>query len=308
MKEKFLSKNHFLVLKANAIIAILISHVGNFSNKTWFTPLGGFGVAIFLFCSGYGLSISAKNGGVQNYWLKKIVNVYFPFLVTEVIASIVFQRNLTGVLFDILLIKGGHPYIWYMKYIFGCYLIFYILFKFVKNSNLFVAIFFCLGIASFFIFPNLQGEQAFSFPLGIATANHLNIKSPDKKRLFLLGSVFCLIGVFFLAVKQLPSVSETHHYLITLLNLVLKISAALGIVFISYSLLKYTHFLKPIGKISYELYLIHGYIIFFVSKNVFGNFFINTLVFLTITFIISLILNYILTKIKKLGVFKKIVK
>lgn len=60
---KFCDKKHFIILKGIAIVAIVICHVGNLSGKTWFTPLGGIGVAIFLFCSAYGLTLSAKNGG-----------------------------------------------------------------------------------------------------------------------------------------------------------------------------------------------------------------------------------------------------
>ena len=101
---KLFDKNHFLILKAIAILAIVFGHVGNFSGKTWFTPLGGFGVAIFLFCSGYGLSVSAKNGGVDRYWTKKFINVYVPFFIIEVIAALVLNRNFKTFILDITFI------------------------------------------------------------------------------------------------------------------------------------------------------------------------------------------------------------
>lgn len=63
MKVDFCSKSHFEVLKGIAILAVLISHAGNFSGKTWFTPLGGIGVALFLFCSGYGTYCTLSSGG-----------------------------------------------------------------------------------------------------------------------------------------------------------------------------------------------------------------------------------------------------
>lgn len=52
------SKESFIYVKGIAILLVIISHIGNFSGKTWFTPLGGIGVAIFLFCSGYGVMSS----------------------------------------------------------------------------------------------------------------------------------------------------------------------------------------------------------------------------------------------------------
>lgn len=62
----FCSKQHFQILKGIAILVVMIGHCGNNSGVTWFTPLGGIGVAIFLFCSGYGIecSLSANRGGV----------------------------------------------------------------------------------------------------------------------------------------------------------------------------------------------------------------------------------------------------
>ena len=95
----FLSKEHFLYLKGLAIAAILIGHIGNFSGRTWFTPLGGIGVAIFLFCSGYGLTKSYEKNGLKQYWRKKLIGVYGPFLLVELLFSLeneksVFDYNL----------------------------------------------------------------------------------------------------------------------------------------------------------------------------------------------------------------------
>ena len=62
----FCSKEHFQVIKGIAILMIMVAHAGNNSGVTWFTPLGGIGVALFLFCSGYGIyySLMKNRGGV----------------------------------------------------------------------------------------------------------------------------------------------------------------------------------------------------------------------------------------------------
>lgn len=297
---KLFDKNHFLILKAIAIIAIMIGHVGNFSGKTWFTPLGGFGVAIFLFCSGYGLSVSAKNGGVDRYWTKKFINVYVPFFIIEVIAALILNRNFKTFILDIAFIDISHPYGWYMQYIFICYLLFYIAFKFIKNQKSIIVVFLLLGILSFFIFKNLQAEQALSFAVGIAAANYEKIKQIQKTKLFILGLVLIIIGISFLAIKQMPNIRALNHYVITLLNLIIKLFTAIGVVFISYSLSVLFGFLTPVGKISYELYLVHGYVIVIVSKNIFKNFVLNSFIFLLVVLFISWIFYLINSQIKKL--------
>lgn len=296
---KFLDKNHFLILKAIAIIAIIVGHIGNFTGKTWFTPLGGFGVAIFLFCSGYGLTVSAKNRGVAKYWLKKLVNVYLSFFIIEAVAALILQRDLKTFILDVLLLKPSHPYGWYMQYLFVCYLLFYIVFNLVKKEEIFILVFFLLGIISFFAFPNLQAEQALSFTLGIVLANYNNTKRVNHSKLMIIGIVLIFVGITFLAIKQLPSVRLLNHYIITLINLIIKLFSAIGVVLLSYSFIGCLKFLIPFGKISYELYLVHGYFIFCVAKNVLNNFALNTVLFLLITCAVSWAFYIVNVQIKK---------
>lgn len=42
------SKNYFQYLKGIAILRVLVAYMGNYSEKTCFTPLGGIGVVLFL--------------------------------------------------------------------------------------------------------------------------------------------------------------------------------------------------------------------------------------------------------------------
>ena len=64
----FCDKNHFEILKGIAIVLVITCHMMGNSGVAWFTPLGGIGVAIFLFCSGYGVyySLYKNRGGTGN--------------------------------------------------------------------------------------------------------------------------------------------------------------------------------------------------------------------------------------------------
>lgn len=59
----FMSKEFSDMLKAYAIFAVLFGHVGNFSGIDGVELPSAIGVAIFLFCSGYGLESSYSSSG-----------------------------------------------------------------------------------------------------------------------------------------------------------------------------------------------------------------------------------------------------
>lgn len=62
------TRDNTTVYKGFAILCIICSHYMNLMGKgvTLFTPLGGIGVSIFLFLSGYGLNESWTNAIQRN--------------------------------------------------------------------------------------------------------------------------------------------------------------------------------------------------------------------------------------------------
>ena len=146
---------------------------------------------------------------------------------------------------------------------------------------------------------NLQAEQALSFAVGIAAANYEKIKQIQKTKLFILGLVLIIIGISFLAIKQMPSSRVLNHYIITLFNLIIKEFAAIGVVFLSHLFSKVLRFLIAFGKISFELYLVHGYFMFIISQSLFKGFVLNVIVFLVVVFVTTLVFNKVNVYTKK---------
>lgn len=290
---KAFSKEHFFYLKGFAILAIIASHIGNFTGKTWFTPLGGIGVALFLFCSGFGLSESYKKQGLYRFWSKKLLGVYLPYLVVELIAGFVCQRSVLDIVLGLVLLKRSHPYGWYMQYLLVCYLFFWLSHKLISHQTARLILLSAIALASFFLLPNLQGEQTVSFLAGILFSVHGTLRLVPKDRPLpvfkwvLWGAGFLVASVAILAVKQLPVVRAQHHYIITLLNLLLKCSFAAGVTAITSVFAPFARLIGFVGVISYELYLLHGYSISFIGENVFGTFLLSTLGFLAITTVCS---------------------
>jgi peptidoglycan/LPS O-acetylase OafA/YrhL len=141
-----MNKQQSLIIKAFAIIFVIMFHTKVF-------PCGGaIGVHLFLIVSGYGIYCSLEKG-TDNYWGKRISSVYFPYLFCTVIFLILRAILYGNISFVTVIISvlgqdfglNADPTMWYIAYIFACYLIAWIVFK-LKNRPI-VAIMF--GILAF---------------------------------------------------------------------------------------------------------------------------------------------------------------
>lgn len=92
-KNAEVSSIHFSIeqttqLKGIAIFLILFDHTGENVGILPSTPLGGVGVYIFLFLSGYGLMRSAVKNGVRGFWQRRIKKVYIPYLLILILCAL----------------------------------------------------------------------------------------------------------------------------------------------------------------------------------------------------------------------------
>lgn len=102
-----LSKESTMELKGIAILFVILGHMG------YQGVLGVVGVHIFLVVSGYGIYYSFKRNGFENFWNKRILSVYVPYLVWQ-IPSMIIRRimnqniTLTDIFATLLGIDFGH--------------------------------------------------------------------------------------------------------------------------------------------------------------------------------------------------------
>jgi len=184
-------------LKGLAILAIVFSHMGYFlsNNHSFLFPLSimaGVGVNLFLFLSGYGLTMSAlkKNLSIINFYKKRLLKLFMPFWL---VAFVFFVLD-----FFILHISYSWPYIiqsllgifpradlfldvnsplWFLTLTLFYYLLFPLIF--LKKSPWLTAI--LIYAASYFIIQlklpvtidvlHLYQLHLLAFPLGIAFAS-----------------------------------------------------------------------------------------------------------------------------------------
>lgn len=263
------------IYKGIAILLVILCHfMGTFGRGiTIFTPLGGIGVAIFLLLSGYGLneSWSAKANRGHAWWRKRIMSVFIPYLIVQMLFYWPFHElGIKYFILDITLLKPLYHNDWYLSYLLLWYVIFYITRKIKILDRYRVVIFIILSVVLFFTQTEIRAEQSFSFLSGIL----LSEKKEKQNKVFLIrnGVMLILFGVCFLALKQFPIIRSAHPLIMNMIQLFIKLPIGMGVLILAYFIGKCINisWLKWIGLISYELYLVHGYILENVQVTILG--------------------------------------
>ncbi len=267
-------------LRGVAIISIIIGHFNYYvvpdRNLLFFGNLGSYGVPIFLLLSGYALSESYKKNLLINFFDKKFLRVYIPFIIATVVImtidSILQQRSIYDLWNYIQIIVGYKTFdrnYWFIHYLFYWYFIFVAVFS-ISTSNNKKIIFLLCGAILPFIFKSFGGiaqTTSLCFPIGVVISlykEEINdcLQLFHKKTLF--RKIIIFISLMFVMdyfvgasppdVPLLYNVSVCVHKLIMTLLILL-----LFIVFFSSRVSAFYHF---IGGISYELYLLHGFFMY----------------------------------------------
>jgi peptidoglycan/LPS O-acetylase OafA/YrhL len=109
-KENYTSFSLSKELKGFAILAIIFGHIGYFLSvdKSFLFPfsvLAGVGVNLFLFLSGYGLTVSQiqKNESIGVFYKKRLPKLFVPFwivLISLFLANYLFFRRKSSFMFN----------------------------------------------------------------------------------------------------------------------------------------------------------------------------------------------------------------
>lgn len=271
-----LSRDVANVCKGIAIGMIMLAHIGNGFGVRYLTPLGSWGVGIFLFLSGYGLEMSANGKGIQNFWRNRIVTAWLPYVVAEIIGMIICaipdyaQLSPQDILVDLLLIRPVHPFGWYMQCLFLYYIGFYLAHKLFgsKRTGRYIVLLAVLLI-QFVFFKSLFKQQAFTFVFGVLVADSIKFREKATQKLA-FGALALAVGVACLLVRQTPFM-RTLYWLHEVCFSIQVLALSVGTVnVVGWLCTK----IKPIffesalylGVISYEIYLYHAWIYTWVSS------------------------------------------
>lgn len=249
------------VLKGIAILMVVIGHIGQaIPGLRVFTPLGAIGVGIFLLCSGYGIEKSVAKNGPNKYWYKRLLNVWVPYVLVELLAlPLHWECGWLTVLKDLTLIQPLHPFGWYMRFLFVWYILYYVS-TFTGKYKL--SLLLIASIVIWCLFNSLHAQNAFSFVVGVMMAQLKVLESLWKRKYVLIGLVISV--VFFIFRDYTKNHYHDIHLLWNSVSLIYYVALIMTVV-ISYKLLSISNVKLPykgltiIGVYSYEMYLIHGY-------------------------------------------------
>lgn len=158
-EENLLSKADTKILRGISALFVVMAHyliymnnVGGMSNRYIYaviSQLGGIGVLIFFFVSGYGIYASyiSKEPDWEFVW-KRVKTVYLPYVIIKIVLEAVFSiagmqvRTWSSALLSILLVED-----WFIKVIIIQYIIFFISWRYIGKTRIIL-----FGVFADFIF------------------------------------------------------------------------------------------------------------------------------------------------------------
>lgn len=299
----YFSKSQTDWLRGVAIVGIVYSHyILIDASWSWnIRFLGIFGVAIFLFLSGYSAMFSLVNkpNYLKKYIPKRLVRLYIPFIIVYIIYSIVllisgYQFTIWDfVKIPVMSLPGTLN--WYLKVQLALYIVFYIIAKFSKKKKNIPLILLPICVI-YMIIGMIVGlnfywyESCFMFPLGMLFALY-------KEKIFaLLNSkyIFKFVISFFIFVL---SYSGVFIYGGVLYEIVFIIGFMQFLIMLCVRFKGNSKLSVLLGTISIDLYLTHTMIPAFVK--LFYNDESN-IVFYVVTLIIAFLASLLVSKISKM--------
>lgn len=249
------------VIKGIAIIMIVVGHAGNrIPEARLLTPLGAIGVGLFLICSGFGLEKSLQINGIANYWKKKLINVWIPFCLIEIIGLFFHPASsLSEIFLDLMLLKPLHPFWWYLQFLAIWYVVFYLasLCKLTGGGKIL-----CLSLVAIPIvclWNPTQAQNAFSFVIGVALANKEGLLTKISRWYVVLSII--IISIVTSWIRYSGALTNENHLLWNVYSLVYYLSLtmlSLIVIIRCYGILL-LKFLATVGTYSYSIYLVHRY-------------------------------------------------
>lgn len=255
-----------------------------------FVPIGYLMVAVFLFFNGYGsgLSVMSKKDYLKGYPVKRILPLVFYYYLTQLIFTV--ARYLAGQKIDgkqlAYYLSGAqlsNPNAWYIIMLPFFYLVFYFAFRFIKRDGIAIAVVFGCFIAYIIAGTNIDhnpwwicGEwwynSAILFPIGLLFAKHRDgIVGHLKRhyRLYLTLSLLLLLPLF--AVSEIAQGIFSYYgdywnapdtvfrrQICLLSQILVSLDFVLVTLLIGMKVWLGNRFLKFMGGITLEFYLIHG--------------------------------------------------
>lgn len=276
-RKYMIKKEETVYLKAIAIISVILCHFwGWIYEPAPILKLIGdsaaqSGVFLFLFLSGYGVMQSYDKKGLKNFWNRRILKIYVPFLLVSLTELVLEIWNYRDNIYDMyirstfLSALGLYPNnlldstFWFIPFILLQYLAFYLSFRLQAGRNMQNAVYIVLVLVLYCIFKRyftwVRDNDIYGF--GFWLGSMVSQRNPDrvkleKSKLKLSVGIICTVG-YISTLIWFDNAGLRFINCICLSSLEI-----LGTLVISASGMA-LKWLKWIGTHSYELYLTEGF-------------------------------------------------
>ena len=247
------------------------------------TPLGGIGVSIFLFLSGYGLNESYIANGLGKFWKNKLLRLLLPYFLWLILLLPVSYYMYGEV-------QWFYRY-WYIEYMFIWYILFWLSKRFIPNYSEYVLL--ILAFSSFFCFPNIMAEQSLSFICGVLFSVNKDKLCGYSSRYYSIVAILLLFfGIACLALKQIDALRCFGEESLVIKSCQLGIKFPIGLsLILLYTSIKSKRviekFFSILGVLSLEIYLVQMPLYSSISGS-----FTKLIIVLYMVSVLVLILNF----------------
>jgi len=344
--EDYMSLSQSKSIQAICIILIMLHHMSQKVSHKYmvkplylkhglepFTEIGYLLVGVFFFYSGYGLykSYKEKEDYLKGFYLNRLTVILLEHVIVTAVFAVIIVK--TGIPFSIdsPFTKNGpstvNPYSWYIYALIICYILFHLSFRWYKNDNVSIGIIIA-GVILYILFCNhfMYGgwwyNTILAFPAGILyskkeTGIHEKITA-HYKRYLILTVVLTIVMFYAGEIVQMfeyeieKSISYPQgQMIIAIIRSVAAVLFAFSFVVISMKVRIGNRILDFTGKITLEIYLVHGiFVQMFSYEFLQGSgkriqYISNPLVYVTVVFILTFITAFILNAATR-PVYKRI--
>ena len=272
-----MEKNTTDCLKGAAAVVVMLYHLTFYSDNRMlsliFANTGQLAVAVFLFMSGYGLTVRFQKKGRQyfeGFWLNKVFHLILIFLVSgtvvTVINNIFFHTDYNAADIVRAALRFCYPNgreLWFVAIILYCYVCFWIGRKYLKGSLIWIVLnpIIYIGLCIAADRGTWWYNTAFCFAIGELTAlykKQIDKKTEKGRGIWLLAATAVFLVIewkYRQGVRQLQYICPVSFLvLIYLFTLRVRVNSRI---------------LKFFNQMTFELYLVHliVYKIFFSVRD-----------------------------------------
>lgn len=255
-------------------ISFRLSNLPVYMKPIWYIafPIVGF----FFFMSGYGLTcgLMKKKDYLQGFLSKRFLNIVVPYVIVAIVwigLEIVGGQTITRAIAEVFTIRYIQP-LWFIWVIIAAYIVFYVVFKYTKinaGAYWFAVITVAYILISTFVNPRDEMYASIiGMPLGILWAMYERKIDSYFEIGFLRKEIVAIIAfvILFIGRLTLSVVGFDNQLFQSVLRNIITIAFIVPLIELLKKVKIQKRFLIWLGTISYEIYIIHPFILYFFEK------------------------------------------